>query len=119
MASLAARWLAKRLDAGLSERRAVQGLAFAGGVPTALRGLHAWFGHFAPRMTEACIGTDPYGALRYGDLEQLSLPHARLLIQSLAALADEDPHFRRNSKIAFSIVLTVENPSAAAAALSP
>jgi hypothetical protein len=91
---LAARWLAKRLDAGLSERRAVQGLVFVGGVPTALRGLHAWLGHFVPRLTEACIRIDPYGALRYGDPERLSLPHARLLLQSLADLADEDPYFR-------------------------
>lgn len=91
---LAARWLAKRLDAGLSERRAVQALTFAGGVPTALRGLHAWFGHFAPRMTEVCIRIDPYGVMRYGDLDHLSLPQARLLLQSLAALAEEDPYFR-------------------------
>jgi hypothetical protein len=91
---LAARWLAKRLDAGLSERRAGQALTFAGGVPTALRGLHAWFGHFAPRMTEVCIGTDPYGALRYGDPDRFSLPQARLLLQSLVALAKEDPYFR-------------------------
>ena len=91
---LAARWLAKRLDAGLSERRAVQAPTFAGGVPTALRGLHAWFGHFAPRMTEVCIRIDPYGVMRYGDLDHLSLPQARLLLQSLAALAEEDPYFR-------------------------
>lgn len=91
---LAARWLAKRLDAGLSERRIVQGLMFGGGVPTALRGLYAWFGHFAPRMTEACIRTDPYAALRYGDAEHLSLQHARLLLRSLASLASEDPYFR-------------------------
>jgi hypothetical protein len=91
---LAARWLAKRLDAGLSERRAGQALTFVGGVPTALRGLHAWFGHFAPRMTEACIRTDPYGALRYGDPDRFSLSQARLLLQSLIALANEDPYFR-------------------------
>jgi hypothetical protein len=91
---LAGRWLAIRLDAGLSERRAVQALTFAGGVPTALRGLYAWFGHFAPRMTEFCIRTDPYGALRYGDPERLSLVQARLLLQSLGALANEDPYFR-------------------------
>jgi hypothetical protein len=91
---LAARWLAKRLDAGLSERRAVQALTFAGGVPTALRGLHAWFGHFAPRMTEICIRTDPYGALRYGDPDRFSLPQARLMLQSLIVLTKEDPYFR-------------------------
>jgi len=45
-------------------------------------------------MTEACIRTDPYGVLRYGDLEDLSLPHARLLLKSLAGLANEDPYFR-------------------------
>ncbi|MGA9796288.1 MAG: hypothetical protein WBQ17_12225 [Rhizomicrobium sp.] len=82
---LAGGWLAKRLDSGLSERRAFQVLTFAGGVPTALRGLHAWFGHFAPRLTDICIRTDPYGALRYGDPEKLSLPQARLLLQSLGA----------------------------------
>jgi hypothetical protein len=59
-----------------------------------LRGLYAWFGHFAPRMTDDCIRTDPYGALRYGDAERLSLPQARLLLQSLTALANEDPYFR-------------------------
>jgi hypothetical protein len=91
---LAARWLAKGLDAGLSERRAVQGLTFAGGVPTALRGLYAWFGHFAPCMTDDCIRTDPYGALRYGDPEHLSLPQARLLLQSLIVLVNECPYFR-------------------------
>jgi hypothetical protein len=91
---LAGRWLAQRLDSGLSERRARQVLMFKDGVPTALRGVHAWFGHFAPRMTEACIRTDPYGALRYGDPEKLSIENARLLLNSLQALANEDPYFR-------------------------
>jgi len=91
---LAARWLAKRLNAGLSSRRIEQALAFSGGVPTALRGLHAWFGHFAPRMTQRCIEIDPYGALRYGDPDQLSLPDARKLLHALIALANEDPYFR-------------------------
>jgi hypothetical protein len=59
-----------------------------------LRGLHAWFGHFARRMTEGCIRTDPYGALRYGDPDRFSLSQARLLLQSLVALAKEDPYFR-------------------------
>jgi len=91
---LAARWLAKRLNAGLSSRRIEQALTFSGGVPTALRGLHAWFGHFAPRMTQRCIETDPYGFLRYGDPDQLSIPDARKLLQALITLANEDPYFR-------------------------
>ena len=91
---LAARWLAKRLNSGLSARRIEQALTFSGGVPTALRGLHAWFGHFAPRLTHACIEADPYGMLRYGDPDQLSIPDARKLLNALIALANEDPYFR-------------------------
>jgi hypothetical protein len=45
-------------------------------------------------MTEVCIRTDPYGALRYGDPDGFSLAQARLLLQSLVALANEDPYFR-------------------------
>lgn len=91
---LAARWLAKRLHSGLSARRIEQALTFSGGVPTALRGFHAWFGHFAQRMTQACIAADPYGMLRYGDPDQLSIPDARTLLHALIALANEDPYFR-------------------------
>ena len=91
---LAARWLAKRLDHGLSPRRLTEALTFAGGVPTALRGVHAWLAHFAPRLAEASIRIDPFGALRYGDPERLPLPQARLLLQSLNNLAKEDPYFR-------------------------
>ncbi len=91
---LAGRWLAYMLDAGLSGRRAYRALTFAGGVPSALRGVHAWFGHFAPTMTEKCIRNDPYGAMRYGDPSGLTLQNARVLLQALGSLADEDPYFR-------------------------
>jgi hypothetical protein len=91
---LGGRWLARQLDLGVSQRRAYQSLTFAGGVPTALRGIHAWFGHFAPTMTERCIKTDPYGALRYGDVNGLSVPHAKVLLNELGSLAEEDPYFR-------------------------
>jgi hypothetical protein len=91
---LGARWLSKRISNGLSERRVFQALTFAGGVPTALRGLHAWLAHFSPRLASRCIQTDPYGVLRYGEPDHLPLDQARLLLSSLASLANEDPYFR-------------------------
>lgn len=91
---LGARWLSRRMSNGLSERRVFQALTFAGGVPTAFRGIHAWLAHFNPSVVLRCIRTDPYGVLRYGDTDRLSLHYAGLLLSSLAALADDDPYFR-------------------------
>ena len=91
---LGANWLSKQIGKGLSERRVHQAMTFAGGVPTALRGLHAWLGLFTPALRDECIRTDPYGFLCYGDPERLPLPQARLLLKSVSELADEDPYFR-------------------------
>jgi hypothetical protein len=91
---LGARWLSNRISRGLSERRVFQALTFAGGVPTGLRGLHAWLAHFSPQLAPRCIKTDPYGVLRYGEPDHLPLEQARLLLNSLASLANEDPYFR-------------------------
>jgi len=91
---LGARWLVRRLSDGLSERRALQALTSANGVPTTLRGLHAWLAHFKPALADRCIRTDPYGVLRYGEPGLLPESRARQLLSSLAALAEEDPYFR-------------------------
>lgn len=91
---LAARWLSNRLANGLSERRVFQALTFNAGVPTAFRGVHAWLAHFSPNHTATCIRNDPYGVLRYGDPDQMPIDRARMLLQSLASLAKEDPYFR-------------------------
>jgi hypothetical protein len=91
---LGARWLSRRLAAGVSKRRAMQLLEFAGGVPTPLRGLHAWLGYFSQSLAERCIRNDPYGVLRYAETDQLPLHQARLILSSLATLANEDPYFR-------------------------
>jgi hypothetical protein len=91
---LGAKWLGKRLSDGLSERRVFQSLTFAGGVPTALRGLHAWLAHFNSKVASRCIQADPYGVLRYGEPNKLPLERARLLLASLASLAEDDPYFR-------------------------
>ena len=91
---LGARWLSRRLENGLSERRLFEALQFGGGVPTSLRGLHAWLGYFSHSVADRCIKADPYGVLRYGETAHLPIPRARLLLTSLAALAKEDPYFR-------------------------
>jgi hypothetical protein len=91
---LGARWLSKRIAEGVSERRVFQALTFNGGVPTAFRGMHAWLAHFSPRLASRCIKSDPYGVLRYGEPDRLPLDQARLLLNSLASLAKEDPYFR-------------------------
>lgn len=91
---LGAKWLAARLSSGASRRRVFQLLTFAGGVPSALRGLHAWLAYFHPAVAQHCIANDPYGVLRYGEPEGFSLPLARTLLNALGSLADEDPYFR-------------------------
>jgi len=91
---LAARWLSQKLDAKLSERRLFQLIEVNGGIPSALRGLHAWLGYFSPKVRERCIDTDPYGFLRYGDTTSLTAQSARHLLRALAKLADDDPYFR-------------------------
>lgn len=91
---LGARWLSKQLSQGISERRIFQLLSFSGGIPTPLRGIHAWIAHFSPTQAHRCIKADPYGVLRYGDMDSLSTDVARLLLNSLSSLANEDPYFR-------------------------
>ena len=90
---LGAKWLARCIDEGLSERRILALLHHDTGVPTSLRGLHAWTAHFSPALAERCISADPYGVLRYGDARNLSLEHARVLLRALKNLAVEDPYF--------------------------
>jgi hypothetical protein len=62
-------------------------------VPASLRGIHAWLARdprFAPRVIE----TDPYGVLRYGDADGLSVEQGRQLLAALKALQQANPYFR-------------------------
>ena len=90
---LGAKWLAACFDSGRSERR-IFGLFRPGdGVPTSLRGLHAWLAHFSPALATRCIAADPYAVLRYGDAETINLDLARSLLAALADLSEDDPYF--------------------------
>ena len=91
---LGARWLARSFEAGVSEKRIFALFGQGEGVPTSLRGLHAWLAHFNEILARRCIAADPYAVLRYGDAETLSLDQARSLLSALKKLSEDDPFFR-------------------------
>ena len=90
---LGAKWLARCFEAGRSERRIFSLFRTGDGVPTSLRGLHAWMAHFNERLAVRCIAADPYAVLRYGDAETISLVQARALLAALTTLSETDPYF--------------------------
>src|SRR6267378_3405169 len=76
----------------------------------------------SPRLATRCIQSDPYGVLKYGEPDHLPLHQARLLLNSLASLANEDPYFRSEdwgkraitglarSELKDDIVALIKNP---------
>ena len=90
---LGAKWLAACFDARPSERRIFSLFRPGDGVPTSLRGLHAWLMHFSPALADGCIAADPYAVLRYGDAETINLDQARVLLAALITLSEDDPYF--------------------------
>jgi len=91
---LGAKWLAHCFKSGVSARRLFSLFGHGQGVPTSLRGLHAWLAHFDDTLAEVCVAADPYAVLRYGDAETMPFHIARRLLASLAALSERDPFFR-------------------------
>ena len=91
---LGARWLARCVEEGVSERRILGLFRHGDGVPTSLRGLHAWIPHFSQALARPCIAADPYAVLRYGDAETLDLEEAWALLDALTRLSEADPYFR-------------------------
>ena len=90
---LGAKWLAACFDEGRSQKRIFALLRHGEGVPTSLRGLHAWIAHFSSALASQCIAADPYAVLRYGDAEKLGLTQARDLLLALKQLSEQDPYF--------------------------
>lgn len=96
---LGARWLGRHVDRHPNARnmanRIVGLIAAEGGIPSSLRGLHAWLPKFSPaRLGPGAIDRDPYGVIRYGDGDGLKADQARRLIEALRQLAAFDPWFR-------------------------
>ena len=88
---LGAKWLVNRLNDGASERRIIGLLRRSEGVPTSLRGLHAWMVHFSEKLATKCIVADPIAVLSTGIAEQLCLSKARVLLCTLKKRLDKDP----------------------------
>lgn len=96
---LGARWLARTTESTDHQNRTAMRMtgliSSAGGIPSSLRGLHAWLPKFSPMLLgPIAIEKDPYGILLYGDGDNLSAQQARQMIGSLRNLADFDPYFR-------------------------
>ena len=91
---LGAKWLARSFEDGVSEKRIFTLFRQGQGVPTSLRGLHAWLAHFNETLARRCIEADPYAVLRYGDAETLGLGQAQSLLSALKKLSEDDPYFR-------------------------
>lgn len=96
---LGARWLARQVDQHPHSRhlagRIVGMITAEGGVPSSLRGLHAWLPKFSPmRLGPGAIDRDPYGIIRYGDGDGLNSEQARDLIAALRRLSKFEPWFR-------------------------
>jgi len=91
---LGAKWLARCFEDEVSEKRIFSLFRQGEGVPTSLRGLHAWLAHFNGVLARRCIEADPYAVLRYGDAETLTLEQARALLDALKGLSEDDPYFR-------------------------
>ena len=95
---LGARWLARCVDDGLSDERILALFEAGGGVPTALRGMHAWLARLAPVLAGRCIAADPHAVLRDGETGTLDLERARTLLAALKERSGEDPSFDREDR---------------------
>lgn len=90
---LGARWLARVVTDDQTVDRMLAMITFDKGVPASLRGIHAWLAQdnrFAPGV----IATDPYGVLRYGDADGLTVEQGRLLLHALRSRQKSNPFFR-------------------------
>ncbi len=104
---LGARWLANEIEKNGNPNRAARRLlsliSAEGGVPASLRGLYAWLPKFSPSLLgPKVIAQDPYGILRYGDGDHLSVAQASQIFQGLRQLASYDPYFRKDWEAALS-----------------
>ena len=89
---LGARYLAKRINDGLSVQRVVVLMTGPsdGRVISALRGLSAWLAAHAPQARRQLIDADPLSVGLYGDIQQFSSEDKLCLLKSLAELAAQE-----------------------------
>jgi hypothetical protein len=90
---LGARWLARSIKDEQARDRALAMMTIDGSPPASLRGIHAWLAQ-DKRFAEQVIANDPYGVLRYGDADGLTIEQGRRLIRALKTLQHSNPYFR-------------------------
>ena len=90
---LGAWWLTRCVDEGLSDGRVLALFDSCGGVPTALRGIHAWIARLSPALAGRCIAADPYAVLRDREAETLDEDRLRSLLAASKERSGEDPCF--------------------------
>ncbi len=90
---LGAAWLSRCVAEGPTGAGILSLFGPGGGVPGALRGLHAWIARLSPALAARCLAADPHAVLREGEMETLAPDRARTLLAALKERSGEDPCF--------------------------
>lgn len=94
---LGAKWLIKHANTSRKRKRLLSFFHAYELIPANLRGMHAWL-IMEPTLTSDVIKFDPIGILEYGDVDNLSIEQAKVLMSSVERLAENNPRFyKRNS----------------------
>ncbi|WP_427837815.1 NACHT domain-containing protein [Acinetobacter baumannii] len=94
---LGAKWLIKQANTRRKRKRLLSFFHAYELVPANLRGMHAWL-IMDHNLAFEVIKSDPIGILEYGDVDNLSVEQAKVLLSSIENLAENNPRFyRRNS----------------------
>lgn len=94
---LGAKWLIKHANTSRKRKRLLSFFHAYELVPANLRGMHAWL-IMEPTLASDVIKFDPIGILEYGDVDNLSIEQAKVLLSSVERLAENNPRFyKRNS----------------------
>ncbi|MCG7222228.1 hypothetical protein [Acinetobacter sp. AG3] len=89
---LGAKWLLKQANTDRKRKRLLSLFHSYEFVPTNLRGLHSWLMD-DPALASAIIKKDPIGILEYGDVDSLTTDQAKILLDSIYLLAENNPRF--------------------------
>lgn len=94
---LGAKWLIKQANTSRKKKRLLSFFHAYELVPANLRGMHAWL-IMDHNLAFEVIKSDPIGILEYGDVDNLSVEQAKVLLSSIENLAENNPRFyKRNS----------------------
>ncbi len=90
---LAAHWLTRKLNEGLSLTRVMNLIGFEGFPTTELKGLYSWLVTLSNKIAPNLIFKDPFAVLSYGDPANLSSENKIILLNSLEKLSRDEPWF--------------------------